>query len=137
MKNQVNMLFIGCFHLFISCINLSNDNSNYIPISDDTYLSRNALSNEDGLEDVYNANVFGDVGNNSTQPPAETEPEATEPTETTPPATEPPADETEGMDYVLNTNSLNFCSSIKKAYSSVPSTCNARMLPSTKAGLTI
>lgn len=60
MKNQVNILFIGCFHLFISCINLSNDNSNYIPISDDTYLSRNALSNEDGLEDVYNANVFGD-----------------------------------------------------------------------------
>ena len=56
----------------------------------------------------WNANVFGDVGNNSTQPPAETEPEATEPTETTPPATEPPADETEGMDYVLNTNSMKF-----------------------------
>lgn len=50
----------------------------------------------------WNANVFGDVGNNSTQPPAETEPEATEP------ATEPPADETEGMDYVLNTNSMKF-----------------------------
>lgn len=56
----------------------------------------------------WNANVFGDVGNNSTQPPAETEPEATEPTETTPPATEPPADEAEGMDYVLNTNSMKF-----------------------------
>ena len=56
----------------------------------------------------WNANVFGDVGNNSTQPPAETEPEATEPAETTPPATEPPADETEGMDYVLNTNSMKF-----------------------------
>lgn len=56
----------------------------------------------------WNANVFGDVGNNSTQPPAETEPEATEPAETTPPATEPPADETAGMDYVLNTNSMKF-----------------------------
>lgn len=56
----------------------------------------------------WNANVFGDVGNNSTQPPAETEPEATEPPETNPPATQPPADETEGMDYVLNTNSMKF-----------------------------
>lgn len=61
----------------------------------------------------WNANVFGDVGNNSTQPPAETEPEATEPTETTPPATDPPitdppADEIEGNDYVLNTKSKKF-----------------------------
>jgi len=61
----------------------------------------------------WNANVFGDVGNNSTQPPAETEPEITEPvetvpSETTPPETEPPAGENEGTEYILNKNSMKF-----------------------------
>ena len=59
----------------------------------------------------WNANVFGDVGSNSTQPPAETEPEVVEPTTppaTQPPATEPPSDETPEMHYVLNTNSMKF-----------------------------
>lgn len=48
----------------------------------------------------WNANVFGDVGNNSTQPPAETEPEPTEPDMTAPPSG--------GTDYVLNVNSMKF-----------------------------
>ena len=74
----------------------------------------------------WNANVFGDVGNNSTQPPQiptepevtepevtepevtepeVTEPEVTEPTHTDPPATEAPS---EDYDYILNINSLKF-----------------------------
>ncbi len=56
----------------------------------------------------WNANVFGDVGNNSTQPPAETEPEVTEPEITEPDVTEPSSGEAEGTDYVLNTNSWKF-----------------------------
>ena len=52
----------------------------------------------------WNANVFGDVGNNSTQTPeTPTEPEVTEPA-----ATQPPADSSQGDDYVLNINSLKF-----------------------------
>lgn len=57
----------------------------------------------------WNANVFGDVGNNSTQPsePDPTEPDITEPQETPPPATEAPSGGDE-KDYVLNINSMKF-----------------------------
>lgn len=58
----------------------------------------------------WNANVYGDVGNNSTQPeptePEPTEPEPTEPEQTDPPATQPPA--SSSCDYILNTNSMKF-----------------------------
>ena len=52
----------------------------------------------------WNANVFGDVGSNSTQP---SEPEITEPLETEPSATEAPSGG-DAQDYVLNTNSMKF-----------------------------
>ena len=57
----------------------------------------------------WNANVFGDVGNNSTQPPqTPTEPEVTEPEVTEPPATEAPSGGNEECDYILNTKSMKF-----------------------------
>lgn len=52
----------------------------------------------------WNANVFGDVGNNSTKPPeSPTKPEVTEPD-----VTDPPFGGSEDTDYVLNVNSMKF-----------------------------
>ncbi len=52
----------------------------------------------------WNANVYGDLGGNSTQNP--TEPPATDPPATDPPDTQPPV--TGGTDYILNINSMKF-----------------------------
>ena len=67
----------------------------------------------------WNANVFGNLGGNSTQTPTEppvTEPPATQPPVTEPPVTEPPVTEpsvteppaTGETEYILNTNSMKF-----------------------------
>lgn len=72
----------------------------------------------------WNANVFGNLGGNSTQTPTEppvteppapqppvTEPPVTEPPVTEPPVTEPPVTEppaTGETEYILNTNSMKF-----------------------------
>lgn len=52
-----------------------------------------------------NANVFGDIGANSTTRPAETESPSTEPPQTT---SQPQTEGTSGTTYILNTNSHKF-----------------------------
>lgn len=52
-----------------------------------------------------NANVFGDIGTNSTTRPAETESTATEPPQT---SGQPETEESTGTTYILNTNSHKF-----------------------------
>lgn len=62
----------------------------------------------------WNANVFGDTGNNTTKPeptdpPVQTEPplETEPPVQTEPVQTEPPVS-SDGANYILNTNSMKF-----------------------------
>lgn len=70
----------------------------------------------------WNADVFGSLGGNTSAPPATqppatqppatqppaTQPPATQPEVTQPPQTEPPTEESAGITYVLNNNSMKF-----------------------------
>lgn len=70
----------------------------------------------------WNADVFGSLGGNTSAPPATqppttqppatqppaTQPEVTAPEVTQPPQTEPPTEESAGITYVLNNNSMKF-----------------------------
>jgi len=60
----------------------------------------------------WNADVYNGLGGNNTPPPEtdppETDPPASQPPETQPPAEDPTDPPAQGMDYILNTNSMKF-----------------------------